>query len=136
MLLLKNFWRPSATIFGTPLAFEGVTLLLNTAMTLVGMYAGSAGGRHGSEAVRAEEFFRELDRPVRLQEKQHGAVNSGPILQVATLAVAALLALAGCVSHAPAARWIDGGATLLLLGVAWLMRRSGRRSTMHDNATG
>jgi SSS family solute:Na+ symporter len=130
MLLLKTLWKPAATIFGSPYGFEGVSLITNTAMTILGVALGSLIWKRGSlEEQSVSTFFEKLNRPVT----QTGAPaktspDSSPVLAFSTVGVALLIALAGGMSHSPLARLIDIGAALILLIIAATLHLVTRKS--------
>jgi hypothetical protein len=126
MLLLQDFWAPAATIFGNANGFEGFSLIVNTAMTLAGMAAGSL-WKQGSRVERSRRaaFLARLGRPVEQPERHQGdlSMRSG-VLALSTAGTGLLIAVAGAISHAAEARWMDGGAALTMFLIAWLLRRA------------
>lgn len=126
MLLLQDFWKPASTLFGNANGFEGISLIVNIAMTLAGMGVGSF-WKQGSaaERTRRAQFFTRLNRPVEKAERaeENIPVTSG-ILALSTAGIGVLIALAGAISHAAAARWMDGGAALIMFLIAWWSRRA------------
>jgi len=98
--------------------FEGISLLANAAMTIVGMVVFSRGPAH------SEKFFQALDTPIADSElPKKGSNPAGPVLGVSTMAVGALLAVAGVFSGSALARWIDLSVAALLVVVGLLFRR-------------
>jgi SSS family solute:Na+ symporter len=133
MLAVKTWWlplQPNGTSVGTTYAFEGVSLLTNAAVTLIGMVIGTASGRRDDlEARRAVEFFEALDRPIAADEIPRAAANAAlPILGLSTVGVGALLALAGLLAESSAARICDLAIGVLLMAVGALLHRRGRRA--------
>ena len=135
MLLLQEFWKPAETLFGNANGFEGFSLIVNTAMTLAGLGIGSRWKR-GDQAERSRRaaFLARLDRPVERPEDAQTdiSVTSG-ILSLSTAGVGLLLAVAGAISHAALARWIDGGAALSMLLIAGLLWQINRRRSHTDS---
>ena len=66
MLALKTFWPPASAIFGSSYGFEGVSLITNTVITLLGILIGSLLWKHNTaEEMSARQFFSRLARPTR-----------------------------------------------------------------------
>ncbi len=129
MLALKLWWLPARPGGATAEAlnnFEGVSLLVNAAMTVLGMIAGTLLSSRTAEAeTRVAEFFTALDRPVVASEvPPSGTSGALPVIGASTLGVGALLAVAGLLSNTFTARAIDLsiGAFLMLLGVLFIRR--------------
>lgn len=127
MLALKTWWLPGRPGGATQEAlnnFEGVSLLANAAMTVVGMIAGTLLSSRKAEAeMRVNEFFVALDRPVAPSEvPPSGKSGALPVIGSSTLGVGVLLAAAGLLSNALTARIIDLtlGAILITLGVIFM----------------
>jgi Na+/proline symporter len=98
--------------------FEGISLLMNAAMTIVGMVVFSRGPAH------SEKFFEAIDTPISDAElPKKGANPAGPVLGVSTIAVGALLAVAGIFSGSVLARIIDLSVAALLVLIGLLFRR-------------
>ncbi len=126
MLLLQDFWNRAATLFGNANGFEGFSLIINTAMTLAGMAAGSL-WKQGDEAERSRraDFLARLERPVEKSERPQDDISvTNGVLALSTAGVGVLIALAGTISHAADARWMDGGAALTMFLIAWWSRRA------------
>jgi SSS family transporter len=129
MLALKTWWLPGWPGGATQEAinnFEGVSLLANAAMTVIGMIAGTLLSSRKAEAeTRVNDFFVALDRPVAPSEvPPSGKSGALPIIGSSTLGVGVLLAAAGLLSNALTARIIDLtlGAILITLGVIFMRR--------------
>ncbi len=126
MLLLGDFWKPAATLFGNANGFEGFSLIVNTAMTLAGMAVGSL-WKQGNEAEQSRRaaFLARLRQPVEKPERALIEISmAGGVLTLSTTAVGVLIALAGAISRDVAARWMDGCAALTMFLIAWLSRRA------------
>ena len=97
----KTFWTPAATIFGGTYGFEGVSLITNTVMTLLGIVVGSLiWKREALEQQNVTRFFEKLARPVvDAEAPAKTASDSSPVLAFSTVGVALLIALAGAISH-------------------------------------
>lgn len=123
MLALKT-WR-----FAGNYQFEGISLLANAGMTVLGMVLFS---RRGS---RHEQFFAALDRAIAPGEVPGKRGNpAGPVLGVSTIAVGALLAVAALFSGSPLARVIDFSAAGVLVLIGFLFRRRGDKMTKVETA--
>lgn len=131
MLTIKTYWKPASTIFGNTYGFEGVSLIANTVMTVAGLILGSLLWKRGAhENGSVSSFFQKLDQPV-VAGIGTSSADSGTntVLSISTFGVAALLAIAGAISHSQASRIIDGGVALLLFLLTATMYFSGRRSS-------
>ncbi len=120
MLLIKTFWKPASTIFGGSFGFEGVSLITNTLMTVLGLIIGSLlWTRPLSEQLRVHSFFEKMDRPVVSEAAPTSVASSStPVLAISTLGVALLLGIAGALSHSRSATMLDLTAALVLMLVA------------------
>ncbi len=131
MLLIKTFWQPASTLFGSSYGFEGVSLIANTLMTVLGMVGGSLLWRRSAEEQRqTNRFFEKLGRPVFGEVTSTSAASgSSPVLAISTLGVALLLGVAGGLSHSRFAALLDAGAAVVLGVIALsLYRFQHRRS--------
>ncbi len=104
--------------------FDGISILLNTGLTIFGMWAGSI-LLHSTESEqgRIETFFQKFDQPVARTAASQGL---GPALAKTTIAVGGLLAAAAVLTPALAAKVVDFAValTLILIGVAMWVRAS------------
>ena len=126
MLLLTRFWPASSTLLGSPNAWEGLSLMCNTAATLLGMWVGSkVWPARQDERERSTRFWERLQTPVLAAPV--AAVKNGtePLIAGCTVAVAILLAIAGLVARSTDARIIDFSvaATLACVGLVFNRRR-------------
>jgi solute:Na+ symporter, SSS family len=101
--------------------FEGISLLANIGMTVLGMIAGTllAPSSPAHDAQTAQ-FFANLDRPISPEEAPAiGANPAAGVLGLSTLSVGVLLAVAGLLSGSDLARNIDlaAGGLLVLIGI-------------------
>ena len=128
MLAVKTWWPTASTAFGSTYNFEGVSLLANTAATILGMVLGTRFfPRTSTESMRVDEFFRALDAPVLANEIPMKAANpAGPVLAMSTGGVGLLITLAGLISKSTTARIIDPLVGLVLIGIGVLFYRSSR----------
>jgi uncharacterized sodium:solute symporter family permease YidK len=129
-MLAAKTWLPGAsTAFGSSFDFEGVSLLANTAATIVGMVLGTIFFPRATEdTARVDQFFADLDTPVRESEMPaKGANPSGPALAISTIGVGCLLIVAGLIASSDAARIIDPLVGLALVVVGLLFARDSRR---------
>jgi SSS family transporter len=114
-------------------AYDGYTILLNTSVTMLGMWIGSKFlSREVQEAGQVAEFFREMQA---VPERE--AETEGPRLAIAktTLAVAALIGAAGAVSSGVEARVIDSAVAIALAAIGGAMWRRARQHQRELTAT-
>jgi len=106
--------------------FDGYTILLNTGITILGMWIGSRLLSSGSEeAGQSAEFFRDMQvAPERTVEAR------GPRVAIAktTIAVGALIGVAGAASAATEARVIDSVVALVLAAIGVMIWRRATRA--------
>lgn len=129
MLALKTWWASADSIFGSSYNFEGASLLLNTAMTLVGMMFGSRFSRTSAqEQRRTQAFFAEMQHSLFSTPAKVSRANpAGPAMAAATLGTGALIVLAGLLSNSWMARSVDSAVGIVLIGIGFLLRRSSSR---------
>lgn len=100
---------------------EGTSILFNTAVTILAMWAGSAWLPSTSEEhARIEAFFQNLGRPITSEDvPERRAISPGPAIAWSTIGVAVLLIAAGIWSNLAVARSIDlaVGAVLGIIGI-------------------
>ena len=125
MLALKTWWLPGHPAI-PPYTFEGISLVTNVAMTVVGMGAGSLWFRRSpAEEEKVDRFFAAMDRPIQPEETPQLQGNpAAPVLGLSTLGVGALLAAAGALSGSSMARAIDFSVGAILIAIGILFRRS------------
>jgi solute:Na+ symporter, SSS family len=128
MLALKTWWlplRPGGTTTETVYFFEGVSLLVNTAATVLGMIVGSL---TAPPDPGVDKFFEALDQPVRKEEVPPSGTSSAlPVIGASTAGVGVLLVVAGLFSGSATARWMDLGIGAILLAGGALFFRGGRK---------
>lgn len=121
MLGLKTWWLPSHPEINS-YTFEGLSIIANIALTITGMWVGSAISTEPAPA----EFFREMDRPIAPNEMPAEKGNpAAPVLGASTFAVGLLLALAGALSGSRTAQIMDFSTAAVLLAIGFLFRRQG-----------
>jgi len=130
MLAIKLQWSQAGTAFGSIYNFEGVSLLVNTGATILGMVAGTLlWPATPAEAAQAAQFFRQLDTPVQPNEIPRSAGNpAAPVLGVSTAMVGLLITLAGLISGSRTARIIDSSVGVVLIVIGALFRRNARKN--------
>jgi solute:Na+ symporter, SSS family len=107
-------------------AYDGITILFNTAVTVAGMWAGSVFLSHSpAEQGKIETFFEKLDRPVTRTASGQGP---GTALARTTLAVGGLLAAAAGLTPTLDAKIIDFGVALVLMAIGAAMWMRARRA--------
>ena len=138
--LLVKLYGHTASESGGGYNFEGVALLTNVGVTLLGLVLGSALSRPGrEEQTRTDEFDARMHRPVLASEvPAQTSPAMGPILAISTGAVAAFMAIAGAISRFAFGRWLDGGAALFFLVISatlfTVQRRNSIRAVMAQGA--
>ena len=108
--------------------YDGVSILLNTSMTIFGMWAGTCFlSSPADEQNRIATFFEKLDEPVVRTEAGEGP---GKALAKTTIAVGGLLAVAAMLTPALDAKTIDFSVAMLLvlIGAAMWFRAKVRRA--------
>lgn len=119
MLLLRTSLAPHHSAIWMR-GFDGVTLLLNTAVTILGMWGGSRFLRTAPEEQgRIEEFFENLDRPLA---RTAAAEGPGRTLAKTTIAVGGLLITAALLTSSLEARAIDLAVAVALIAIGLAMR--------------
>lgn len=129
MLALKSWWPRADTILGSSYNFEGASLLLNTAMTLLGMAVGSRLSRTPQdEQQRTQAFFAfmQLSTSGRRADMPQGN-PAGPALAAATLGMGALIVVAGLLSGSSTARLVDSSVGVTLVVIGLLLHRQANR---------
>lgn len=128
-LALKTWWAPANSIFGSSYNFEGASLLLNTAMTLLGMALGSRFSRTpAQELQRTLVFFHKMQHSLFTTAAKIPRANpAGPALAAATLGMGTVIVIAGLISHSITSQCVDSevGVTLFVIGL--LLRRAAKR---------
>ena len=117
--------RPQHLPDNTLLAWQGAAILINTSVTILGLYIGSKiWSAVGAEKERTKRFFAALEKPVLPGELRENKAVSHPatIIGFTTCAVALLLIAAGAISGVRSARLIDFacGGILLVIGCSSL----------------
>ena len=113
--------------------FDGASILINTGMTVVGMWAGSLTAGDASEDARKYDLiFNNHEQPAAHSAAMAtSAIDLQKIISIATIAVAGLLALAGVLAPARTARVTDLviGLSIAALGGYRLYRARLRESS-------
>ncbi|HEX5481779.1 MAG TPA: hypothetical protein VFZ08_04050, partial [Terriglobia bacterium] len=132
-LALKTWYLPTVKGLSPEWAnytFEGISILVNIAATILAMWLGSVYlPTDEEERTRIRRFFVALDRPIDASEVKETASSPLRAIGVATLGVGILLAAAGLLSHTFTARIMDlavGGGLIVLGAVCY--RSRGRRA--------
>jgi Na+/proline symporter len=114
---------------GSSYTWQGISLIVNAAVTILGMLFGTLLSRRSAEeSKRVEHFFAAVDTPIDAAEVPPRRGNpSAPVLAVSTISVSVLIGAAGIISGSSAARWIDGSVAVLLLATGLWFRRSATR---------
>ena len=108
--------------------FDGITILVNTSVTIVGMYLGTVAWRTtASEQESGRAFFRAPVRPAAAVRSPDGEPHQSPIAKM-TIAVGLLLAVAGLMVDELSARVIDLSVASALLALGVTLHRKTRRA--------
>ena len=108
--------------------FDGASLLINTGMTIVGMWAGTViSGSSEANALNYDLVFKTQEQPAPAASQARSAIDLQKIIAIATFAVAALLGVAGLLAPAPTARVTDLMIAALIIALGWLRLRGGRQ---------
>jgi solute:Na+ symporter, SSS family len=106
--------------------YSGVSILINTSVTVVGMWAGTILFRTSPEqAEKSNAFFAETKEPPA--RRLEGALAQQRIVSYSTFTIAALLGLAGLLASSASARITDLAIGLFLAGLAWERLKASRR---------
>ncbi|HWB84671.1 MAG TPA: hypothetical protein VG675_11070 [Bryobacteraceae bacterium] len=124
-MLLWRFSLASHHTAGWMRAYDGITILLNTAVTVLGMWAGSVFLKSSEkEQEQIETFFQKLDAPVVRPVPGEGP---GAALAKTTIAVGVLLGAAAVITRTVEARVIDFGVAVALMAIGAAMWSRHRR---------
>jgi SSS family solute:Na+ symporter len=108
--------------------FDGASLLINTGMTVVGMWVGTLiAGTSPEDARKYDLIFHAYEAPASAASQAKSAVDLQKIISIATLAVAALLAVAGLIAPAWTARITDLAIALIIAALGWLRLHSAHK---------
>ena len=115
--------------------YDGASILINTAVTGLGMWAGSALlAQQPAERQKIQAFFEGLRQPLKAQP-----AGRGPHAEIAkvTMAVGALLGIAGLISSSTNARAADSAvaAALVIIGGLMWFRRDRATDTAPPSAS-
>ncbi len=127
MLAVKTWYVGHAGPGWVKDGFDGIAILVNTSMTILGMYAGTIVWRtSAAEQESARAFFRPAARPAAGASalSDQGAYRSA--IAKLTVGVGLLLAIAGVVARDASARAIDGSVALALIVLAAIQYRGTR----------
>lgn len=130
LLSLKTWYLPHVKAISaewSTYTFEGVSILVNTGVTLLAMWLGTVYlASDDAERERVHRFFKALDRPIEPAEIHETAASPMRAIGTATIGVGLLLTVAGLASHSTLARVIDLviGIGLMALGLVYYRRRA------------
>ncbi len=125
MLLLRFSLAPYHAA-GWMRSFDGVSILLNTAVTVAGMWAGTRFlSTTAAEQGQIETFFQKLDQPLARVSPGQGP---GTVLAKTTVAVGGLLAMAALLTPALDAKVIDFSVAAILAAIGAAMWSRARRT--------
>ena len=129
MLAVKTWYLPHMSPGWVRDGFDGITILVNTSVTILGMYLGTVAWRTtASEQESGRAFFRAPARPAASAVRSpDGEPHQSPIAKM-TIAVGLLLAVAGLMVDDLSARVIDLGVASVLLALGVILHRKTRRA--------
>lgn len=129
MLAVKTWYLPHMSPGWARDGFDGITILVNTSVTILGMYLGTIVWRTSvSEQESGRAFFRAPVHPAASAARPpHGEPHESPIAKM-TIAVGLLLAVAGVMVDDLSARVIDLGVASALLALGAILYRKTRRA--------
>lgn len=118
LLGLRAWYFPQGHWHWLAANFDGASVLINTAVTVGGMWIGSLiFGSAESQRKRYDQIFEDADRPASpAPAKQR--LEQATVIAFATAAVGLLLAIAGVIASSPAARLTDICVGLGLVAIA------------------
>jgi len=129
MLAVKAWYLPGVTTPWVRNGFDGITILVNTSITVLGMFLGTVVfGTTAGERQDARNFFQKPSPP--LESLAKGPVDRPHEKPIAfmTVAVGLLLAVSGVMVGTWAGRLMDFGVALALVVLGAVMHwRSGQR---------
>ncbi|HEV2325825.1 MAG TPA: hypothetical protein VGS10_17880 [Terracidiphilus sp.] len=133
LLGLRTWYFPQGHWHWLAANFDGASVLINTAVTVGGMYIGSSFfGSAEAERKKYNQIFGHAEQPVsaKLPKQQP---EQGMVIAFATAAVGMLLAIAGIIASSLTARLTDIGVGLSLIAFAAFrirMARAKRHTTI------
>jgi SSS family solute:Na+ symporter len=108
--------------------FDGASLLINTTMTVVGMWAGTVmSGASQANFRKYDLVFGGQEQPASAASRSRSAIDLQKIIAIATFAVAALLGVAGLLAPARSACITDLAIASVIVTLGWLRLRGVRR---------
>lgn len=132
MLLLRFALAPHHTA-GWMRGFDGATILLNTAVTITGMWAGTVFLRStATEQGRIDTFFERFDQPMGRPPAGEGP---GTALAKTTVAVGGLLGIAALLTTSLDAKLIDLAVALVLALIGAAMWSRLRRRLVESESS-
>ena len=133
MLGVKAWYLPHITADWVHAGFDGISILINTSVTILGMYAGTIVFRSGlpeQESVR--EFFSIREEPLAATVEISGDRPYQIPIAGMTVAVGCLLAVAGVIAASSSACFIDLPVALALIALGTVMYRRARSGQTKD----
>ncbi|MCL5005695.1 MAG: hypothetical protein M1404_04105 [Acidobacteria bacterium] len=132
-LALKTWYLPHVSGISpewTNYTFEGISILINTAVTILAMWGGSVWlPASTQERAQIEDFFQDLGRPITSEDvPEKRTISAGPAIAWSTIGVAVLLIVAGIWSDLVVARSIDLAVGVILGTIGIVMQRKSRAS--------
>ena len=131
MFSLKTWYLPTLPGVSKQWAtytFEGISILVNTALTILAMWIASRWLHHAPEDIeKVRGFFQMMDRPIAADETSAvHLISPLKAIGASTVVVGILLSLAGAFSQTTAARATDFavGLSMVAVGIFWYRKGS------------
>lgn len=135
MLAVKTWYVPHLGPGWVKNGFDGITILINTSVTILGMYLGTVLFRTtASERKSSSDFFLPAEPSSKPTAGNEDQLHQTPIAKV-TMAVGGLLALAGLISGSRIAGVIDVGVALVLFAMGLALYRRSKVSEVQKEAS-
>ena len=132
LLGLRTWWFPRGHWHWLQANFDGASILINTALTVIGMALGTL--VFGATGTQEEKFNQVFGQVERAGPRARGRLDQARIIALSTIAVGGLLGVAGAVASSSSARLTDLGTAFLLLSLGFYrLRRSSQPAAMLSN---
>jgi solute:Na+ symporter, SSS family len=135
MLAVKAWVIPGVNLTWVRNGFDGITILVNAFFTILGMYLGTVVfGTTAADLGKAKDFFREAPPSVAAPSRGRAdRPHEEPIAKM-TIAVGALLGIAGLMVDSWTGRCIDWGVALFLVLMGLSLYRKSKQRDLEDSS--